>query len=63
VKWSRTRPSVPSTVTVIKDAAGRYFASLIVETEPETLPEKQEPTETVNHPPRPSTNRGRKTRP
>ena len=31
-------PSVPSTVTVIKDAAGRYFASFVVETDPETLP-------------------------
>ncbi|MFD7407828.1 RNA-guided endonuclease InsQ/TnpB family protein [Streptomyces sp. NPDC059866] len=40
VKWSRTLPSVPSTVTVIKDAAGRYFASFVVETEPsEVLPE------------------------
>ncbi|MCX5123235.1 RNA-guided endonuclease TnpB family protein [Streptomyces sp. NBC_00347] len=40
VKWSRTLPSVPSTVTVIKDAAGRYFASFVVETAPgETLPE------------------------
>lgn len=39
VKWSRTLPSVPSTVTVVKDAAGRYFASFVVETEPdETLP-------------------------
>ncbi|MEU1252629.1 RNA-guided endonuclease TnpB family protein [Streptomyces chartreusis] len=39
VKWSRNLPSVPSTVTVIKDAAGRYFASFVVETEPEHLPE------------------------
>ncbi|MEX2980543.1 RNA-guided endonuclease InsQ/TnpB family protein [Streptomyces sp. C36] len=38
VKWSRNLPSVPSTVTVIKDAAGRYFASFVVETEPTTLP-------------------------
>jgi putative transposase len=38
VKWSRPLPSVPSTVTVIKDAAGRYFASFVVETETETLP-------------------------
>ncbi|MFF3409028.1 RNA-guided endonuclease InsQ/TnpB family protein [Streptomyces sp. NPDC002742] len=38
VTWSRTLPSVPSTVTVVKDAAGRYFASFVVETEPETLP-------------------------
>ena len=39
VKWSRALPSTPSTVTVVKDAAGRYFASFVVETEPETLPE------------------------
>ncbi|MFE7531634.1 RNA-guided endonuclease InsQ/TnpB family protein [Kitasatospora sp. NPDC057542] len=37
VKWSRSLPSVPSvpsTVTVVKDAAGRYFASFVVETDP-----------------------------
>ncbi|GAA2814929.1 RNA-guided endonuclease TnpB family protein [Kitasatospora aburaviensis] len=39
VKWSRALPSVPSTVTVIKDGAGRYFASFVVETDPEILPE------------------------
>ncbi|MFJ3777426.1 RNA-guided endonuclease InsQ/TnpB family protein [Streptomyces sp. NPDC090075] len=33
VKWSRSLPSSPSTVTVIKDAAGRYFASFVVETD------------------------------
>ncbi|MFC9270393.1 RNA-guided endonuclease InsQ/TnpB family protein [Streptomyces zhihengii] len=38
VRWSRSLPSVPSTVTVIKDSAGRYFASFVVETEPEALP-------------------------
>ncbi|NUV58584.1 RNA-guided endonuclease TnpB family protein [Streptomyces sp. CAI-85] len=38
VKWSRSLPCVPSTVTVIKDAAGRYFASFVVETDSETLP-------------------------
>ncbi|GAA3688060.1 RNA-guided endonuclease TnpB family protein [Streptomyces iranensis] len=32
VKWSRMLPSIPSTVTVIKDSAGRYFASFVVET-------------------------------
>ncbi|WNO76650.1 RNA-guided endonuclease TnpB family protein [Streptomyces sp. AM8-1-1] len=32
VKWSRTLPSTPSTVTVVKDAAGRYFCSFVVET-------------------------------
>ncbi|MFE3141108.1 RNA-guided endonuclease InsQ/TnpB family protein [Streptomyces scopuliridis] len=42
VKWSRNLPSVPSTVTVIKDAAGRYFASFVVETEPTTLPESDQ---------------------
>ncbi|MEW1912968.1 RNA-guided endonuclease TnpB family protein [Kitasatospora sp. NPDC085895] len=35
VKWSRTLPSVPSTVTVVKDSAGRYFASFVVESGPE----------------------------
>ncbi|WP_344052142.1 RNA-guided endonuclease TnpB family protein [Streptomyces thermoalcalitolerans] len=35
VKWSRTLPSTPSSVTVVKDAAGRYFASFVVETGPE----------------------------
>lgn len=40
VRWSRTLPSVPSTVSVVKDVAGRYFASFVVETRPdETLPE------------------------
>lgn len=37
VRWSRPLPSVPSSVTVIMDAAGRYFASFVVETEPEPL--------------------------
>ncbi|MEV7084471.1 RNA-guided endonuclease TnpB family protein [Streptomyces sp. NPDC093085] len=40
VKWSRTLPSVPSTVTVVKDSAGRYFASFVVGAGPEeVLPE------------------------
>jgi transposase len=38
VKWSRALPSEPSSVTVIVDAAGRYFASFVVETEPAVLP-------------------------
>ncbi|MFF4143990.1 RNA-guided endonuclease InsQ/TnpB family protein [Streptomyces sp. NPDC001698] len=39
VRWSRMLPSTPSTVTVVKDSAGRYFASFIVETGPrEVLP-------------------------
>nr|WP_257226625.1 transposase [Rhodococcus opacus] len=38
VAWSRDLPSEPSSVTVIKDAAGRYFASFVVETTDEPLP-------------------------
>lgn len=34
VQWSRDLPSDPSSVTVIKDAAGRYFASFVVVTNP-----------------------------
>ncbi len=41
VRWSRALPSAPSSVTVIKDSAGRYFASFVVESEPVTLPETQ----------------------
>ncbi|MGA5600665.1 RNA-guided endonuclease InsQ/TnpB family protein [Streptomyces griseoincarnatus] len=40
VTWSRPLPSTPSTVTVVKDSAGRYFASFFVETGPgELLPQ------------------------
>ncbi len=40
VTWSRPLPSTPSTVTVVKDSAGRYFASFVVETGPgEPLPQ------------------------
>ncbi|MEV7522209.1 RNA-guided endonuclease TnpB family protein [Streptomyces sp. NPDC091371] len=40
VKWSRALPSAPTTVTIVKDPSGRYFASFIVETDPaaETMP-------------------------
>jgi putative transposase len=38
VTWSRDLPSSPSSVTVICDAAGRYFASFVVEVGDETLP-------------------------
>ncbi|SOE75419.1 putative transposase [Streptomyces sp. OV198] len=34
VKWSRTLPTTPSSVTVVKDAAGRYFASFVIDTDP-----------------------------
>ncbi|MEU7913170.1 RNA-guided endonuclease InsQ/TnpB family protein [Microbispora bryophytorum] len=39
VRWSRDLPSEPSSVTVVKDAAGRYFASFVVETSNRPLPE------------------------
>jgi putative transposase len=39
VRWSRSLPSEASSVTVIRDAAGRYFASFVVQTsQDETLP-------------------------
>jgi transposase len=31
VRWSRLLPSVPSSVTVIREADGRYYASFVVE--------------------------------
>jgi len=39
IVWSRPLTSKPSSVTIIKDNAGRYFASFVVEVEPELLPE------------------------
>ncbi len=41
VRWSRSPSSPASSVTVIKDAAGRYFASFVVQTEPDTMPETE----------------------
>ena len=41
VRWSRALPSGPSSVTVIKDPAGRYFASFVIEAEPGILPEAE----------------------
>ena len=38
VRWSRVPPSEPSTVTVSRDAAGRYFVSLFCEVQPKPLP-------------------------
>ncbi|MEU9322478.1 RNA-guided endonuclease TnpB family protein [Streptomyces canus] len=34
VKWSRTLPATPASVTVIKDSAGRFFASFVIDTDP-----------------------------
>ncbi|WP_414563574.1 MULTISPECIES: RNA-guided endonuclease InsQ/TnpB family protein [unclassified Anabaena] len=38
VVWSRQLPAEPSSVTVVKDAAGRYFASFVVEIQSSPLP-------------------------
>jgi putative transposase len=38
VKWSRDLPSVPSSVTVIKEPDGRYYASFVVERAAAPLP-------------------------
>ncbi|MDY0213051.1 MAG: RNA-guided endonuclease TnpB family protein [Desulfuromonadaceae bacterium] len=38
IRWSRALPSEPSTVTVSKDSAGRYFVSCLCEFEPKRLP-------------------------
>jgi len=38
VRWSRPLPAAPSAVTVIKDSAGRYFASFVVRAGAVALP-------------------------
>ncbi|MBS1696317.1 MAG: transposase [Actinobacteria bacterium] len=38
VAWSRDLPSEPSSVAIIKDAAGRYFASFVVQLDDAPLP-------------------------
>jgi putative transposase len=38
VAWSRELPSEPSSLTIVKDAAGRYFASFVVQVAAEPLP-------------------------
>ncbi|HEX5495000.1 MAG TPA: RNA-guided endonuclease TnpB family protein [Mycobacteriales bacterium] len=38
VRWSRSLPSDPSSVTVVRDAAGRYFASFVVQVDDARLP-------------------------
>ena len=42
--WSRELPSPPSSVTVIKDSAGRYFISFVVEINPKKLPDNGKST-------------------
>ena len=38
VRWSRDLPAEPSSVAVVRDASGRYFASFVVEVGDEPLP-------------------------
>jgi putative transposase len=38
VRWSRKLPSVPSSVTVIREPDGRYYASFVVDLQPAPLP-------------------------
>ena len=38
IRWSRDLPSAPSTVTVSKDRAGRYFISCLCKVDTEALP-------------------------
>lgn len=40
--WSRELPSEPSSVTVIKDCAGRYFLSFVVELKPNQVDAKNQ---------------------
>jgi putative transposase len=41
VRWSRPLPSEPSSVTVVKDSAGRFFASFVVAVGPSALPDAE----------------------
>ncbi|MFD4974584.1 RNA-guided endonuclease InsQ/TnpB family protein, partial [Streptomyces sp. NPDC058424] len=38
VKWSRSLPAAPTSLTGTKDSCGRYFLSFVVDTDPEILP-------------------------
>ncbi|CAI1869778.1 transposase, IS605 OrfB family [Serratia quinivorans] len=38
IRWSRELPSTPSTITISRDAAGRFFVSCLCEFEPVSLP-------------------------
>jgi putative transposase len=39
VRWSRPLPAEPSSVTIVKDPTGRYFASFVVQIRQTALPE------------------------
>lgn len=38
IRWSRELPSAPSSITISRDAAGRYFVSCLCEFEPVAMP-------------------------
>lgn len=38
IRWSRELPSEPSSITITKDSADRYFVSMLCEFEPKSLP-------------------------
>ncbi len=38
LEWSRELPSIPSSVTMIQEADGRYYASFVVQTQDQALP-------------------------
>ena len=38
VRWSRELPSIPSSVTITLDGAGRYYASFVVQVQEAPLP-------------------------
>ena len=38
LRWSRPLPAEPSSVTIIKECSGKYYASFVVEVEDEKLP-------------------------
>lgn len=40
IRWSRPLPSAPTSLTVIRDSAGRYFVSFVVRVEPVKLSPK-----------------------
>lgn len=42
LRWSRNLPSEPSSVTIVREASGRYFVSFVVEVETKPLPKTGE---------------------
>ncbi|MFD5142993.1 RNA-guided endonuclease InsQ/TnpB family protein [Streptomyces sp. NPDC058401] len=39
VAWSRVLPAEPTSLTIVKDSTGRYFASFVVDVDVDVLPE------------------------